>query len=308
MIYLPAMSAFTRREWNRLVLGGLAGGAVAGPLVRVHAALADSRIAGVRIGVQSYSFRDRPLDQAIAAMKDVGLTFCELWQDHVEPSRTSGTPRESRDALRQWRLTTPLEQFQSIRKKFDAAGIRLTAYNISFRDDFTDEEIARGFEMARALGVTVITASSNLTVVPRVDAAAQKYKIRVGFHNHSNKSPNEFSGPDDFEQALSGRSKWMAINLDIGHFVAAGHDPLPFLDQHHARIVSVHVKDRKLGDPVANLPFGQGDTPIVAVLQRLRDRHWDIPANIEYEYKGGDTVAEVRRCFEYCKNALMARR
>ena len=300
------MSGFTRREWNRLVLGGLAGTVAAGPLVRVSAARADSRIAGVRIGVQSYSFRDRHLDQAIAGMREAGLTYCELWQDHVEPSRTSGTPRESRGDLRKWRLTTPLDEFRAIRKKFDAAGIRLTAYNLSFRDDFTDDEIARGFEMAKALGVNVITASSTLSVVPRVDAAAQKHKMTVGFHNHSNKSDNEFSGPDDFEKALAGRSKWMAINLDIGHFVAAGHEPLPFLDQHHARIVSLHLKDRKLNDPVANLPFGEGDTPITAVLQRLRDRHWDIPANIEYEYKGGDTVAEVRKCFEYCKNALTA--
>jgi sugar phosphate isomerase/epimerase len=237
-------------------------------------------------------------------MKDVGLTYCELWQDHVEPSRTSGVPHESRDDLRQWRLTVPLDRFRTIRKSFEAAGIRLTAYNLSFRDDFTDEEIARGFEMAKALGVDVITASSNLSVVPRVDAAARKYKITVGFHNHSNKAPNEFSGPEDFDEALTGRSKWMAINLDIGHFVAAGHDPLTFLDQHHDRIVSLHVKDRKLNDPNANLPFGQGETPIVAVLRRLRDRHWNIPANIEYEYKGDDTVAEVRRCFEYCKQAL----
>lgn len=307
MIYLPAMSGLTRREWNRLVLGGVAGGFAAGALARLDAADADSRIAGVRIGVQSYSFRDRPIDRAIAAMKDIGLTYCELWQNHVEPSQTSGTPHESREALRQWRLTVPLDDFRGVRKKFAAAGIRLTAYNISFRDDFTDEEIARGFEMAKALGVNVITSSSNLPVVPRVDAAARKYKVTVGFHNHSDKSPNEFSGPDDFDRALTGRSKWMAINLDIGHFVAAGHDPLAFLDQHHDRIVSLHLKDRKLSDPVSNLPFGQGDTPIVPVLQRLRDRHWDIPANIEYEYRGGDTVAEVRKCFEYCKQALTTR-
>jgi hypothetical protein len=40
------------------------------------------------------------------------------------------------------------------------------------------------------------------------------------------------------------------------------------------------------------------------VLALLRDRRWAIPANIEYEYNGGDTIAEVRRCFEYCKSAL----
>jgi hypothetical protein len=36
----------------------------------------------------------------------------------------------------------------------------------------------------------------------------------------------------------------------------------------------------------------------------LRDKEWRIPANIEYEYEGTDTVAEVRKCFEYCKQAL----
>lgn len=306
MIYLPAMPEFSRREWNRLVLGGLAGGVAARSFERLEAARVDSRIAGVRIGVQSYSFRDRPIDRAIAAMTDIGLTYCELWQDHVEPSKTTGVSHEQRDALRQWRLTVPLDEFRGIGRTFRAAGTTLTAYNISFRDDFTDEEIARGFDMANALGVKVITSSSTLSVVPRVDAAAQKYRMTVGFHNHSNKDPNEFSGPDDFEKALAGRSRWMAINLDIGHFVAAGHDPLAFLDQHHERIVSLHLKDRKMNDPVANLPFGQGDTPIVAVLRRLRDRHWAIPANIEYEYESGDTVAEVRRCFDYCRQALTA--
>ena len=310
------MTALTRREWHKLVLGGI----IAAPGLRgrraapagstLSATTPDSTIAGVRLGAQSYSFRDRPLEQAIAAMKEIGLGFCELWGDHVEPRRFEGaaTRAELREALRKWRLSVPLDDFRAVRAGFDAAGIRLTAYNISFRDDFTDEEIARGFEMAQALGVKVITASANVTTAPRVDPLAQKYGIKVGFHNHAGPTPNEFSGPQDFEAALKGRSDMLAINLDIGHFVAAGHDPLEFLDHHHARIVSLHLKDRRRGDRVANLPFGEGDTPIIDVLQRLRDRHWDIPANIEYEYAGADTVAEVRRCFEYCRKALVAGR
>jgi len=44
-------------------------------------------------------------------------------------------------------------------------------------------------------------------------------------------------------------------------------------------------------------------TPIKPVLQLLKTKKYDIPANIEYEYKGQDTVAEVKRCFEYAKAA-----
>ena len=37
-----------------------------------------------------------------------------------------------------------------------------------------------------------------------------------------------------------------------------------------------------------------------------RDNKYAIHADIEYEYEGQDTIVEVRRCFEYCKNALLS--
>jgi sugar phosphate isomerase/epimerase len=307
MIYLARMSRLTRREWSAIVFGGLA----AGPIARLGgfgppAFSPDSTVAGVRLGTQSYSFRDRSIERMIHGMTTIGLTFCELWQVHVEPQSFEGatTDAAKRDALRKWRVSVPLQFFKDIRARFERAGITLTAYNLSFRDDFTDEEIDRGFEMAKALGVNVITASANVSTAAKVDPFALKHKMMVGFHNHADKRPNEFSGPEDFQQALMGKSKYIAINLDIGHFVAAGHDPLAYLDAFHDRIVSLHIKDRKRGDTQGNYPFGEGDTPIVDVLQRLRDRKWNIPANIEYEYNGTDTVAEVQRCFDYCKQAL----
>ena len=264
------------------------------------AAKIDSRIKGVRIGAQSYSFRDRSLDEAIEAMKTIGLGEVELWQGHIEPGRTQ---RVSREALREWRLSSPLALFEGVRRKFDDAGILLYAYNYSFREDFTDAEIQRGFDMAKALGIKVLTASSNVTTARRIDPFAKKAKIRVGMHNHSRIHENEFATPDDFAKAMAGMSEYIAINLDIGHFTAANFDPVDYLAKNAKNIVTLHLKDRKK-DQGANLPFGQGDTPIKAVLNTLRTKKLNIPANIEYEYKGEDTIAEVRKCFEFCKAAL----
>lgn len=293
------MSELTRREFAGVVAGGLV--SVLGSQQKP-----DSKIAGVRIGAQTYSFRDRSLDATIEAMASIGLSYCELWQSQVETNEDVGSPAglDGRAALRKWRLEVPLDHFREIRRKFDAAGITLTAYNLSFNDSFTGDEIARGFEMAQALGVGVITASANVTTAAKVDQHARKSGITVAFHNHSDIRPNEFATPDDFAAALKGASDKLAINLDIGHFTAANFDAVAYLDTHHDRIVSLHIKDRRRNQG-PNVPFGEGDTPIIAVLRRLRDRKWDIPAQIEYEYRGSDTVSEVRRSLEYCRRALL---
>jgi len=254
-------------------------------------------VKGVRLGVQSYSFRDRGLDEAIEAMKTIGLGEVELWQGHIEPGRGQ---RVSREAVREWRLSTPMSLFEGVRRKFDDAGILLYAYNYSFREDFTDKEIERGFDMAKALGIKVLTASSNVTTARRIDPFAKKAKVRVGMHNHSRIHENEFATPEDFAKAMEGMSEYLCVNLDIGHFTAANFDAVDYLTKNAGKIVTLHLKDRKK-DQGANLPFGEGDTPIKAVLNTLRTKKLNIPANIEYEYKGADAVAEVKKCFEYCK-------
>lgn len=298
------MNTLSRREAGKLLLAGSAG--VAGLALGGERLLGvewiDSVVRGVQIGAQSYSFRDRPLDAAIEGYRTVGLGEAELFQGHVEPDER----KTSREDLRKWRLTVPLSTFHDVRQKFDNAGIRLYAYNYSFRKDMSDGEIDRGFQMAEALGVKYITASSNVSMAHKVDGYAQKYKIMVGFHGHDQtQNPDEFSTPDTFARAMQGSSEYIGVNLDIGHFTAAGGDPVAYIKEHHDRIVTLHLKDRKKNHG-ANLPFGQGETPIIPVLHLLRDEKWNIPANIEYEYgkPGMDTITEMKKCYDYCRTAL----
>ncbi len=298
------MPQFTRREWHRLAVGGAIGAAATHWLPpgvrRTHAA--QSTFTGVVIGLQSYSFRDMDLDTGIAAMTDLGITSCELWEVHVEP-RELRQPG-NREQLRRWRTTIPLSHFEEIGARFTEAGIELNSYNISFKDHFSDAEIDRGFEMAQALGAPAITASANMNAVPRIARYAERHGMPVAMHNHSREDPNEFSSPADFARAIEmGGPAPIAINLDIGHFVAANHDPIAYLREHHPRIVTIHLKDRKR-DQGPNTPWGEGDTPIRETLHLLRDEGWAIPANIEYEYDGGDTLTELRRCLDYCREAL----
>jgi sugar phosphate isomerase/epimerase len=280
----------TRRDFAKL--------AAAAPLAIPAFARIDSKIDGVMIGAQTYSFRDLSFDDGVNAMKEIGLGYAEFWIDKIQPTKDP-------EKLKAWRTNPPMDEIKNARKKYEDAGIQIYAVNYSFRDEFTDQQIESGFQIAKALGTNKITASSNVDISERVDKYARQYQVYVGFHNHDSMKANEFSTPDDWKKTMAGRSKYIGINLDIGHFTAANFDPLSFLEEHHSQIVTVHLKDRKKNHG-ANMPWGQGDTNVRGVLQLLKNKKYPIPAMIEYEYNkpGLDTVAEVRKCFEYAKQAL----
>jgi sugar phosphate isomerase/epimerase len=94
---------------------------------------------GVALGIQTRSFKDRPLDAAIAAISQIGFGSCELSGVHVEPSAPPG-------GLREWRLTVPLDLFGTAGEKFRQAGIepQFLTYNLAATS--TEAEIVRGFE------------------------------------------------------------------------------------------------------------------------------------------------------------------
>lgn len=73
----------------------------------------------------------------------------------------------------------------SARHNSRIAGVTIGVQSYSFRDDFSDEEIRRGFEMARALGVKTIEASANNTTAIRVDAFAARAGMYAAVHRRT---------------------------------------------------------------------------------------------------------------------------
>ena len=304
---------YTRREFGALT--AMAVGGLAWP--ERLAAQIDSTVGGVQIGVQTYSFRSLPrtlggdqTDAIIQAMQSCRIGDCELWSPMLEPARVGGDAspearRQGRDNLRRWRVETPLSHFERIRDRFAAAGLTIYGYNYSFDDSFGDDEIDRGFDVARALGAEIITASSTLSAMKRVVPYAARHQMVVAVHNHSNISdPNEFAKPESFAAAMA-LSPLVEVNLDIGHFTAANYDPVAYLREHHASISNLHIKDRRR-DQGDNVPWGTGDTPIHEVLQLLQREGWPIRAHLEYEYRGaGSPAEEVARCYAYVKRGLV---
>jgi sugar phosphate isomerase/epimerase len=283
---------YSRRDFGKAALAAL-------PL-----SLLAAKTDGATLGVMTYSYRALPqtpgvdrVDGQIEALKTNGARDIELFEAELQPpGKVQG--------LDKWRQATHMDHFTAARKKLEAAGITTHAYTVNYRDTLTDEDLDHTFEQAKALGTNVIAASTQVTMAKRLAPFAEKHKIYVAFHGHSNtKDPHEFATPESFQTAL-GQSKYFRINLDIGHFSAAGYDPVAFIQQHHDRITHLHLKDRKKNDG-PNMPWGEGDTPIKQVLLLLKEKKYPLPALVEYEYRGtGTPVEEVQKCLDYMRQAL----
>jgi sugar phosphate isomerase/epimerase len=209
------------------------------------------------------------------------------------------------EAMLKWRTSAPASKFAEVRKKFNDAGVSIYAFRYTLNLTQPDAEYDYVFNAAKALGASQITMElpADLAVSQRIGAAAATHGMNVGYHLHTAASMTAW----DAAMAQSPRN---GIQLDIGHYVAGiGGDPVPFIEKHHARIYSMHLKDRKkvCHDGSENMPWGQGDTPIRAVLQTLKKNHWAIPAGIEFEYNvpaGSTWEAEIAKCVQFGRDAL----
>ncbi|SDF11712.1 Sugar phosphate isomerase/epimerase [Pricia antarctica] len=340
---------FTRRKFvgtSAALMAGttLMGSSVFGaPAILRSLKKPNSLINGVQIGVITYSYRSMPDQSAEATLKyvlDSGISAIELIGDPAEtfagrmenPVDMSGlyklmskkranglTGAEEKEfadmqaqradygkQVSEWRKNVGMDKFVQFQKMYKDAGVNIYAFKPrdTFGKENSDADIDWGMRTGKALGASHVTVEhpGDNVQTKRLGEMAKKHGIYVAYHGHEQQTPTLW------DTALE-QSKFNMLNLDLGHYVAAGNsDPLAIIKTNHDRIKSMHLKDRQTpAHDKGNLPWGTGDTPITGALQMIRDNNYKFPATVELEYEipeGSDAVQEVRKCLEYCKKAL----
>ena len=317
---------YTRRDVAKLAIGALPATAL---LTRPFSLAAQVRpnsvISGVHVGTITYSYRSMPDQSAEAILRyvvDSGISAVEFMGGPVEAfagapqaaqggGRRGGQPptpdqqaaqREAAGKLSAWRTSVSMDRFKALRKMYNDAGVTIFAWK-RLTPSMSDEELEYVFNVAEALGCshTTLELTEDARQLKRIGEFAEKKRIYAAYHTHLQGSMTAF------DQAFA-LSRGNMANVDFGHFVAAGGDPVEFLSKFHGRISSFHLKDRTTPEHgQKNLPWGTGDTPLDVLLQMVKKNNWTMPATIELEYdvpQGSDAVKEVQKCLDYCKRAL----
>jgi hypothetical protein len=319
------MTVLSRREFGRVVIASV-------PLTAAITSIGLNAAGPLAFGVSTSSFRDLPrvtgrdnVDAVIAALRAVRATRIELALANVEPAPPSTAPfmggsnayprrivltpeqvaatnSEYRAALRVWRLQTPLSAFETVRSKCVDAGLTLDACAVACDESFTDDELDTVFRQVKALGATTVSSPLTMAMARRLAPLAAKHQIAIAIHNQVDGNSAGAIATPDLTAALA-LSPSYKLALDIGNLTASNCDATAELRDHHARVSHVLVKDR-LRNGGASQPFGEGDTPIAAVLDVLRTSAPGVPALVEYDYTGlRSSVEEVTASMAYLAKA-----
>jgi sugar phosphate isomerase/epimerase len=221
--------------------------------------------------------------------------------------------RKAAEATAHWRLSVSMDKYKAFRRMYEDAGVKIYAFKLPPTLDMSDAEYEYIWNVGQTLGANHITMElpTDDKLLQRVADYAARRRLAIAFHTHGQ------GGSSGFDKVLA-PSKFTALNFDVGHYYGVnGQSPVPLVEKYHDRIASLHLKDRKgpgsasgnrgPGSGGPNMPWGQGETPLKEVLQLMKKNKYRFPASIEYEYntpEGSDVLAEMKKCVEYCKNAL----
>jgi sugar phosphate isomerase/epimerase len=208
----------------------------------------------IPVGLELYSVRDelkQDLTGTVRAVAKLGYQDVEFYAPYFR-----------------WKDA----EAKDVRKLLDDLGIRcLSTHNDS--QAFTAENLPRAIELNHIIGSQIIVMAhpgkvtgvdGYKTVADRLNQAAEKLKpqgLRVGYHNHEPEF-KPVDGRRPIEVLAANTIKDVVLQLDVGTCLAAGADPVAWIDRNPGRIRSMHCKDWS-PDPAKGYKvlFGEGVAP-----------------------------------------------
>ena len=224
--------------------------AVAGTLP--FAARTLTAAATVPVGLELYTVRDalmKDLMGTVRAVAKQGYQVVEFYSPYY-----SWTPQYATD----------------VRKLLDELGIQCRSTHNDARS-FTPDGISKAIELNQLIGSRylimaspgrVIDADGWKKVAERLDWAAEKLeplRMAAGYHNHGPEW-DKVDGQRPMDILAGSTRKDVVLQLDVGTAVAAGTDPVAWINANPGRIKSIHCKDWAPGQGYAVL-FGEGASP-----------------------------------------------
>ena len=236
---------------------------------------------GLRMGIQSYSLRHFPFDEAMDKVAELGLGYVELYPGHLDHSKV--TEAALSEAI----------------KRMEGLGIVPDAYGVNGFDE--DEAAARKiFDFAKRLGLRSISADPTPSSFDMLDKLVEEYQIPIAIHNHG--PHHRWGKPEVILEAVKDHHQLIGLCADTGHFLRADVDPVKAIKLLHGRVFGLHIKDfiSEKEEAIA----GDGKLDLKALIAEVRAQDFDGACSIEFELSPEDPMAGIRAGLSNVRKAV----
>lgn len=276
----------TRREFLH------ASAATALGLASVATAADDDAFGGFVLGIQSYTFRNFDLEQALKRTQALGLKYGEFYSKHCP-------------------ITDKPDQINAFLKTCKEYGITPVSFGVQ---GFTKDHDAnkKVFEFGKALGLKNFSADPNPDSFDSLDKLCEEYKIAIAIHPHgpAGKGLHRWYCADVILKAVKDHHPLIGTCLDTGHLIRTeqlGEKLVPEeeVKKMGARNFGMHLKDhdnKRKTDVIYGKDGGVLNVP--AVLKALRDVKFKGTISIEYEANPQDPSKDVQACVDIFKETV----
>lgn len=238
-----------------------------------------------RFGVATVSLKALPLENALAAVKRVGLDSVSVHRAH--------SPWEN-----------PPGRWAEIAKQIRDAGITPRCCGVlSLKND--ESAMRRMFDYARTLDVPLLSCSPEPTALPLLEKLVKEYDLRAAIHNHGPEDKT-WPSPDTVWQAIKSLDPRIGLCLDVGHSWRAGSDPAKAIHAYRARLYDVHLKDSLASVHEEDIPveIGRGHIDERAILTALMEIGYAETVWFEYEKDPNDPLPGLAESVGYVRGLL----
>ena len=239
-----------------------------------------------QLGVALVSLKGMPLEQAIAAVRRVGLTNIAINRAHLP-----------------WENSPP--GWIANLEKFKTGGVTARCAGVLYvKND--EKQIRTAFEYVRTLGVPICTCGPEPAALPLVEKFAKEYDIRVAIHNHGPED-KVWPTPQRIWDAIQSMDSRIGLCLDVGHSYRAGADPVDAIRRYRSRLYDIHLKDSDAAvGAVDDIPIemGRGRMDLRGILAALIEIGYNQNVWFEYEKDPSDPLPGLAESVGYVRGLL----
>lgn len=200
---------------------------------------------------------------------------------------------------------------KELKKMLDDAGLKACGTHLGL-DSLLPKNLQRTIDYALGIGNGYLVVPwrnhkdakgwmEDAKVLTAAAEVAKKSGLAVGYHNHQHEFRDKIDGKTKFEILFDNCSSDVFMQLDVGHVVSAGEDPVKWLRKYPNKALTLHAKETYPGPGI----LGQ-------VKEGSKGVNWDALFPVAEKEKGlrwyiveseadPNTFEKIRGCVNFLK-------